>query len=118
MHVYCLRSIKPEGGRLCRENYSRFLYSLCLHPRLRAYPFTQTNLRRKTFSTVPPLRPKKRLKLSSDNIEAAPPTAGCADVDPRMSCMHNRLIRLFGGTVCMRHAIRVNHIEIRCIFSG
>src|SRR5829696_1991341 len=41
-------------------------------------------------------------------------TAGCADVDPRMSCMHNRLIRLFGGTVCMRHAIRVNHIEIRC----
>src|SRR5215204_7437874 len=42
------------------------------------------------------------------------PTAGCADVDPRMSCMHNRLIRLFGGTVCMRHAIRVNHIEIRC----
>ena len=41
-------------------------------------------------------------------------TAGCADVDPRMSCMHNRLIKLFGGTVCMRHAIRVNHTEIRC----
>jgi len=45
-------------------------------------------------------------------------TAGCADVDPRMSCMHNRLIRLFGGTVCMRHAIRVNHIEIRCQHKG
>jgi hypothetical protein len=41
-------------------------------------------------------------------------TAGCADVDPGMSCMHNRLNRLFGGTVCMYHAIRVNHTEIRC----
>src|SRR5215213_7335671 len=41
-------------------------------------------------------------------------TAGCADVDPGMSCMHNRLNRLFGGTVCMHHAIRVNHTEIRC----
>jgi hypothetical protein len=67
MHVYCLRSIKSEGGRLCRESYSRFLYSLYLHPRLRAYPFTQTKLRRKTFSTVSPLRPKNSLKLSSDN---------------------------------------------------
>jgi hypothetical protein len=41
-------------------------------------------------------------------------TAGCADVDPGMSCTHNRLNRLFGGTVCMHHAIRVNHTEIRC----
>src|SRR5215213_2661136 len=31
-----------------------------------------------------------------------------------MSCMHNRLNRLFGGTVCMHHAIRLNHTEIRC----
>src|SRR5215213_409779 len=41
-------------------------------------------------------------------------TAGCADVDPGMSCMHNRLNRLFGGTVGMHYAIRVNHTEIRC----
>jgi hypothetical protein len=39
---------------------------------------------------------------------------GCADVDPGMSWMHNRLIQLFGGTVCMLHAIRVNHTKIRC----
>ena len=28
--------------------------------------------------------------------------------------MRNRSSRLFGGTVCTRHAIRVNHTEIRC----
>jgi hypothetical protein len=56
-----------------------------------------------------------RLYLPMDRLRTIKGTAGCADVDPRMSCMHYRLIRLFGGAVCMRHAIRVNHIEIRCI---
>jgi hypothetical protein len=28
--------------------------------------------------------------------------------------MHNRLSRLFGGTVCMYHAVRINHADMRC----
>jgi hypothetical protein len=32
----------------------------------------------------------------------------------RTPCMRNRSSRLFGGTVCTRHAIRVNQTGIRC----
>ena len=41
-------------------------------------------------------------------------TAGCVDIDPHTLCTHNRSCRLFGGTLCTHHAIRVNHTEIRC----
>jgi hypothetical protein len=47
-------------------------------------------------------------------VEWASITVGCVDIDPRTPCMHNRSIRLFGGTVRRHHAIRVNHTEIRC----
>ena len=46
------------------------------------------------------------------------PAAGCVDIDPHTPCMHNRSIRLFGGTVRTHHAIRVSHTEIRCSSSG
>jgi hypothetical protein len=42
------------------------------------------------------------------------PTAGCVDIDPHTSCMHNRSVRSLGGTVRTHQAIRVNHTEIGC----
>jgi hypothetical protein len=40
--------------------------------------------------------------------------AGCVDIDPRTRDMHDRSRRLFGGTVCTHHAIRLNNTEMRC----
>jgi hypothetical protein len=41
-------------------------------------------------------------------------TAGCADIDPHTPCMHDRSSRVCEGIVCMHHAKRVKHTEIRC----
>jgi hypothetical protein len=41
-------------------------------------------------------------------------TAGCADVDPHTPCVHDRSSRVCEGIVCMHHAKRVKHTEIRC----
>ena len=41
-------------------------------------------------------------------------TAGCADIDPHTPCVHDRSSRVCEGIVCMHHAKRVKHTEIRC----
>ena len=55
---------------------------------------------------------RRKLTLLDDIL--ADLTAGCVDIDPHTPCIHDRSIRLFGGTARTHHAIRVNLTEIRC----
>src|SRR5215208_2589341 len=95
----------PGPKKDCR---SILLAALCLH-QLRLGLLACGGLWRCRLSaTIVNVSASVRDSITCPPFRVSAPTAGCADVDPGISCMHNRLNRLFGGTVCMHHAIRVN----------